>query len=512
MTRTQTSVFTTFAILICGALSGCQEEVSFTRAPIETVDEHNLKSALTNVYVAAPVDHLALDRAISEVLSTTLGKVSTWVKKAGCKKDKRGRLRCGNVRVTGELRRSGATTFKAQGNTFELYIPISYVLEMSGVGRASHIADSVLGRMNARLDYSISLDKNSQPVVSSTREVAFDGPTEIQVGEKTLDLKRQLTRGLTKNNNKIANILSQAMDPEPAKTLLSVAWRNLHYPFRTGSGVEVWLRGEPKAVYFAGLLGEGADLSVRYGIRTPLRTYVGERPLPLIPVGLPEILPEPPQGTTIGSGITMQTTLGYDDIQKRLLGALPVGTEFGSAPDTRPMTIKVTGLRLFPAGGRLALETGLNAQGDEDWAALVGDAYMVGLPRVSANGESIELGFAEFTAPMSRPDLFVKGKFVIPADPIRNAFSEALHIRSDEVFSDLLENAANDFSMPFGESLRLKSRFKRLALENTAPGKTGLDVAVSLRGELTLVRDLGGQANNLLSSAAAGAEAPTNQN
>ncbi|MBI1385289.1 MAG: DUF4403 family protein [Rhizobiales bacterium] len=462
---------------------GCTPEGDFTKAPLEIVDESRPAPILTNVYVAAPTDAAALGAAVEEAVPTEMVKVRQWVAKAACVQ-RGNRRRCGNVLVEGGIRRAGAATFEAAGRSFIVRVPLSYAFELSGSGPAGDLADTVTGTIGASAEFDITLAEGGRIEVSRSPRIAYEGATKVAVFDGSLDLTGRLKAGLESRLKTLGAELERAMDPSPARELLAEAWRQLHYPVRVAENEELWLRGAPRAVHFAGLLGSGSSLGVRFGIETPMTTFEGERPLPLIPLALPDIQAEPT--TEIGSRLTLPARLGYERLAERLAKTLPVGTRLSpqDAEAGRKIDIEVGQHRLFPAGGRLGLELSLEVELQGDWSPRKGRAYMVGLPRANAETGRLELAFAEYTAPVTRPDLFVGGRFVLPEEPIREAFASALDLDPSLAFSDLLSDAADRFTVGLGAGLLLKGTFERIVVERVQPGQQALELTVVLVGDL----------------------------
>ncbi len=475
------------AVLLVGllvVLVGCQDAVEFTRRPFEPSTERRQPEGVdTKVFVASRVDEDILKERLDDLLPDRLAAINLWLKRAACLRY-RGRRRCTAAHVIGEIRRSGPLMISALGNSLEVSIPLSYQLSASGSRFAAELADESRGTLVVRALYEVGLDRKLKPKVAFLNSYHWRGATEVKLLAGTLTLSPLIERKLRSPMRLFARAVMTALDGKSAQQVLAPAWRQLHYPIKLGGDDGLWLRGEPVSVAFAGLDTRSGHLELRYAITTRLRTFVGERPIPLIPIAMPELEREV-RGET-QSRFLMPVRLDYGRLAARLGEKLPQGHTFEARRGDEVVRFTVLGTRLMPAGGRLAIAAELEADLPDRWRALKGTAYVVAAIEIAPDKRSLRLGEVAFTAPNALPSLFHDGRFILPLAPFVQALQHAVAIDLGREYAGKLAAANKIFNRALGNGMVLRAAFVKAGVHSIVPDADGLRVNLELLGDLVV--------------------------
>ncbi len=475
-------------VVLAGLLGqGCQESIEFTRRPGEDPVAGKQPAVRTQVYLASPVDAAGVQERIESQLPARAAKFSARIKKAACY-EKNGRKRCRSARVTGEINRDGVARLLGNGREVHVVVPLHYTLTAKGAGAASRVSDTISGKLTVSGVYQLSLDKNMKPRVRFTKSYRWSSKPRIPVLSGELSLESFVTRRLGRYFRRFASSIENALDTEPTVKLLEEAWQNLYYPIRVSDEPAIWIRGEPSKVFFAGLGGDANDMSLRFGVTTRLKTYHKERPMPLIPLSLPKLAEDAPEG--IESRVLMPLMIKYDRLAERLGEALPKGKVTIADNVEKAPVVEITGHKMFSAGGRLAMSIDLKADVPGAWRSMFGTAYLVGTPRTAEGQKRMRLANVGFTEATPTPSLFDDGRFLIPEAPFAKAFGTALDVDLSDSISRALRDANRWTGRKFTDNLVIGGRFDGAEVHSIEAKPEGLLVNLNLIGDLAISADL----------------------
>ncbi len=533
------------------ALSGCQDELLMSKAPLERAAEAGPRTVSTLFFINAGLDPVALEERLEDVLPNRMATVSQTLRSAVCL-DVRGRERCGSARVRGQIERDGAIQIEGAGGTLIVRAPLRYSMSVRGRGRVRRYRDTVEGRAVAALRFAVTLD-GEKDIDAALTDVSFETTTptgspstsepasaEVAIGKKSIDLAREIERRSGRQLRRAASAIQAAMDPAPALAILEQSWRKLHYPAVVAGEERVWLRAQPQSVYFAGLAGENRDLKLRFAVRGRLGRFEGEAPVPLIPVSLPKIKPlaearaaievaATQSGLSAGprssnsrdvagededddataatveqalvSRMVTTVTVPYDELVEDVRAALPerivLGGE-GAQPGAGEVasgvgTLVPTTVKLFPADRRVAVEIAADVEMNDDWSARPGRVYLAGLPQVARDAPVVTLGFIEMTTPISSPELFQRGAFIVPSSPLRSALEAGFRHDLRETFREVIAGYGGGVRADWDsdrDAFALVGTFDAVEVVAIEPGREGLTVVLNLVGDLS-VREAG---------------------
>lgn len=464
-------------------VTGCQDTTDLTRRPVERQNEAGQQSITTKVFVASQINDDTLREQLAGLLPENISTVKLWVKKAACAKY-RGRRRCASAHFVGSIRRDGPLSVAALGKDLRVMVPLRYEMTATGSRHAEKLKQTTSGRLTLSALYEIALDKDMKPSVRYLNSYRWQGDTEVKLLNGKVSIARAITRKVRTRLRSFASMIANDLETRSATDILAKAWRTLHYPVELSAKDNLWLRGEPMSVGFAGMKSDSGVLEVRFGIDTRLKSFIGARPMPLIPIAMPDLARE--VAGDARSHFLMPVRLDYDVIKGRLAKILPAGSVIKAERNGEELLFTVKGAEIFPSLGRLALAVSLEADLPDRWRSLSGTAYLVGSLKVRGSDGVLSLASAKFTAPTASPSLFADGKFLLPQQPFREAFERAVKIDLRQAFGSVLQKANKIMNRPLSDDLMLNGVFRSLDVHSIEPQRDGLLVNLDLIGDLTV--------------------------
>ena len=130
-------------MLASGFLVGCQDNIEFTRKPIEKAQSGERPTVRTPIFVVARADGAFLKSEAAGRSPERVMRIRRRLPRAACV-EKNGRTRCVSARVTGTVLQQGDITMAGATDGFALKIPMAYRFDVKGTGVARDV-DGLLG-------------------------------------------------------------------------------------------------------------------------------------------------------------------------------------------------------------------------------------------------------------------------------------------------------------------------------------------------------------------------------
>lgn len=514
-------------VLLSLGLAGCGEPVQFMERPSDpsssgllAAQSRPLQQSVASVfYVAAPVSNDRMRAALDDVFPERVLRVSQRVRRAACI-ERNGRKRCNSADVKGDVRLEGAVSVEAHNGEIAIRLPLRFNLGMQGRGRTRELQRTETGLYTLTLLYAVKLNKNGDVNVDGGNNWTWDRAPKLEVFEKSLDLSKSIPRNLSKARRSVRSRLAKLLDTGVEPELLEEAWRSAFYPLAvaelsasaasqdTGpedgatadtsaadgdTTVDVaqdeasdalsqtpsmgnWMRGDPQALHFIGLGGAGDGLSVRYAIPSKITTFVDERPVPGLPVQMPELARTPPPVSQ--SELLVPVRISYDILQAQLERVVPPGTEL-TGTGANPATFTVEALKVFAADGLITLAFDLDGPA-------TGRAYAVAKPRISDDGKTLDMSDIALTRGMPNPSLYTDGRFLLADLPLAEAFADGLSYAPADTLGDIAQRANAAVSQRFSAGLEMTTRFDDWRIAHVQPTPEALLLFLALSGDIVL--------------------------
>ncbi len=464
-------------------LAGCQENIEFTRKPVERAQSETRSAAISPIFVVSRTDATPWIREIDSRLPDRLLGVALNLSRAACV-DSNGRKRCNTARVTGGVERDGPAVLKGTASGFSVRIPAKYSFKARGRGAARNVETQATGRVVLTAPFTVSIDQNLQPDVQFGGTVSIEGGKQIQILERTLDVAKPLARKFRNRFRSMTRVFETSFDTSQTAATVETAWRHLHYPIQLRREPPLWLRGDPESVAFGGIGVVDDTLELRIAILGKLATFTSERPVPLIAREVPELDSTPSAVTA--SHLVMPVDLPYAEIASRIKATFDKAGPLKSPHSTKPAGFTVTRVTLHPADGRIAMAVAMESDMEGSWQKLAGTAYVTATPTLKPGSGVLGLKLAELTAPRPSPVLFEGGKFIVPEKPLIAALRSGLNIKLKERFAAVLGDINRVADTQFAKSYRIRGRFDDLSVHSIETHKTGLRINLDLIGALSV--------------------------
>lgn len=483
-----------WTVMLCGLLAGCQDSVEFTRRPVEKVQSGEQPSIRAPIFVVARMDAMPLKTQAEGRIPERIIRVRRRLPKAACV-EKNGRTRCVSARVTGDVVRQGGAVIAGAPDGFALKIPMAYALKVKGSGIAGDVEEMVRGNFVVTANFRISLGETWAATVRYRNDLDASAADDLKILRGNIDLAKSIARKLRNPLSRLAKSFERSIDAAAASKIVDATWRYLHYPVALQESPPLWLRGEPQKVAFGGIGVLDESLELRVAILTDVKTYSGERPVPLIARAMPPLDLRPLD--VPASHLVMPVDLAYDEIAGRIRGALDKRGVIRPPENAKASSFTVKSVKLYPAGGRLAVAVQLEAEMLDRWQNLTGTAYVLGTPHVEAGQAHLGLKLVEFSAPTQSPALFDNGKFVLPETPFVEALREGIRINLKDRFASVLMQANQIAQSDFAKGNQMRGRFDDLSVHSIETMETGLRINLDLIGALSVYPGAGKVASGL---------------
>jgi len=471
-------------VAIAGAgLAGCNRAVDVTAKPPEAADRLTAESQPAAIYVAAALDLRNTEDEISRQLPIELASISQRVPRASCVAAN-GKPVCSDVRLTGHITRDAQIEFTGTPRGLELRVPLHYDLVAQPIGPGPGIP--LRGKLAVTASFAMALDEHWQPVIKldpvfkwedGTKIVVLAGEASVQAGVETV-----LTQRLGKlPPGALAGIL-----PGDLRKQVELAWRYLHYPFALSENDQIWLRGTPLGLRYAGITTKDGATELRMAVVTRMQTFVGERPAPLPP----SPLPSPGTGPeAAGDGILLPADLKYQQLSEAAAHRLPAIPASSIASETVAFALAVRSLGFFASGRRLGIAVHFDQLPGGSWMSGHAVSYFLATPILKPGGAQIGLSQTElYVSGTKSTGLKNEMPFLTDAR-FAEAIGAALVIDVNDKLTEAAELVKRHVSLPLTQGMKLILEPGEPRIAHISPGIDGLRLQIEVAAEMTVRRD-----------------------
>lgn len=468
------------------ALAGCEETVDVTQRPAARTANADPRPAITEVIVAERIDIGGLGETLGQAFSGRLAQLTRTVERAWCVPDAANRKRCQDVKLTAEIALDGRPRLLTEGEQLTVEVPIIVALDVRNYGKPRRQLLQNETKLAVRVPIQASIDESWKLTIGAGADLAWPHSPILEVLEGHVNIGQEVARGVRARMPKFIEALSDLLQPAQLKAMTGLTWRHLHYPLQLSERPDLWLRGDPMAVRFAGLRANDDTIDVRAAILTQLSGVIGARPLPLMPRPIPYLTFGEP-GSKSG-GLVLPVIVDYEQVKRAFAAQLPQQTLLPTDPQM-PGRLMMRDLDVYASGNRLVLDVSLDAELPDLWRRVVARAALLG----------------ELVAGESEPILRLDKVDLAPTAPLRSyARPAAEMLRDRKVIAAIIEPLAVDVSsqtaallalanetvnLTFSDGLHLKGRFDAARIRSVLPTQDGLQVGVELIGEIGVHMD-----------------------
>jgi Domain of unknown function (DUF4403) len=464
-------------------LAACEEIVDFSGQPREEVATISPRVEQTPIYVAERVDLAGLEVELTGRIPQVIAEISDRIRKAVCTTIDGDKV-CRDAIVSGSVERDGEPSLVGTTTGFELQVPVKIALRARRVGQKNDEAVTITARKTIKAGIIGKLDESWTASVSFAGQFTWNETPTVQVFDSTYSIGGDVERALRRRVDVLTAVLTDKVQPKQLKTMTAATWRALQSPVQIGERPDIWLIGEPLDVRFGGFAvrPDSRTLEIRTAIVTQLKTSLGSRPTPLWPRDMVQLSVAPASAT---GGVVLPVEVSYDDIaasldRSALKGAVKTGETIGYA---------IKGMRIQPAGIRLALSVDLALDVSASMRTLRGYAYYLATPEVREGDTMLRLTKAVLYEPAAIPDTYRDRlqPFLEKAMAERIGLATAYDLGPAMQQAMALVNTAADRRL--AEGLRLSGKLKGWKVRSAEPGRNALRLNVEFTGELTVTDD-----------------------
>lgn len=470
-------------VAACLLLAGCQEQVELTARPPEQSARIEQSGARTPIYVVERVGLAGIDAEIAQLLPERIAIVSERIRTGACS-GKKSKRQCPSELVSGEILRAGTPRLFGAADSLVVEVPVAYRLEAKGEGGDAAAPERIDRDLTVRVRLGLTLDEKWRLGIVPDRKLVWSEGAEVERGGRSLPLQAKVEESLRRPMAQLVPLLTRVLQPQRLPELTATTWRHLHYPIEVSQSPAIWLRGDPLEVRFGGVRASGGELEIRAAIMTDLRTYIGERPVPLIPRLIPQLtaaVGEPEPG-----GVVLPVSVGYDELRSAVLAALPPGGRLSEAGETS-VGLVIGDVEVFPSNRQLGLGFHLDADLPDLWRNLTASAYLLADPKVVAGTSKLSLAAPSF-APAAKPtSAAAEGLARVYQEPLGALALRAVDLDLGPRLDRALAMAKAMTDRPLVDDLRLEGDFRGWRIASIDPQPEGLRLTVQVTGELRVV-------------------------
>ena len=474
------------AVATCAALSlaGCNRAVDVTAKPGEAADQQLAESQPAAIMVAAPVDLSHAEEEIAKQLPAEVALIGRRIARAQCVTNAAKQQVCLDVRLSGRVIRDGQAKLAGTSRGLELIVPLRYELVAQPYGAG---ANTVLnGRFNATANFTLAMDEHWQPALKLEQGFKWDDGAKVKVLAGDTTLQADAEPYLTQHLGKLPATTVAGLVPGELKHQVEVVWRFLHYPIALSEEQQIWLRGTPLGLRYAGIANADGATELRMAVTARMQTFVGERPAPLppSPMAAPGSGPE-----ATGGGVLLPAEVPYEALaaaSARHLPAIPARTVAREAP-AAPSEVKA--LAYFASGRRLGVAVHFASIPGGGWMSGHAAAYFLATPVVKPGSTLIGLGQTELYAPGLKPSPALKEMPFLADTRFAESISTSMSVDIADKLAAATEMVQRHASVPLAQGLKLTMTATSAKVARISPGIDTLRLQIEVDGALMVRRE-----------------------
>lgn len=445
-----------------------------------------LESAAAAIHVSAPADLTRVEGEIMRLLPVEFQPITRRLSRAACEL-KNGKNVCLDVKVWGRLTRGGDVKLKGTAAGLELLVPIRYDLSVQPVGPGS--ASQVTGTLPIIANFSLTLDERWQPTVKLAQGFTWPQGTKLKVLAAETNIQSDIEGLLAARLNKLPPTTFANLVTDELRQRVELAWRYLHYPVALSYDRQIWLRGTPIGLRFAGLTPTAEGTQVRMAIAARLQTFVGDRPAPLPPSPLAQL---GAGSEPAGGGVVLPAELGYEALVERAKANLPKVPKppLGevAAKDTPPQPT-IGGLGFYPAGRHVAVGVHVTLPPTGSWFSTHAVAYYLATPGMKAGSSEIVLGNYELFGSGNKQAARLKELPFLLDTRFKDGLDGAVSVEAAGQLRSSLDFLRDLQALPLGKGVKLRMTPSSARVARIVPASNGLKLQIEVTGDMTVHRD-----------------------
>ena len=469
---------------VIAALGGCDRGVDVTAKPGEAADQRIVESQPAAINVEAAADLTRTGDELAKLLPSELAVINRRLPRPVCQ-SANAKPVCRDIKLFGRLLRDGPSELTGTARGLELQLPLRYELVAQPIGPGPNTI--VNGKLSVTASFAMAMDEHWLPTLKMDPVFKWRDGNKIPVLGTDVSLQSDVEPVLAARLQKLPPAALTGLVPADLRQQVEAVWRYLHYPIALSQDQQIWLRGTPLGLRFAGLATRDGTTQTRMAITVRMQTFSGDRPAPLppSPVAAPGGGIEP-----AGGGILLPADVPYGLLTAAANAHLPAIPERTVNGETSAHAPPVKSLAFYAAGKRLGLAVHFAGLPGGSWLSGHAVGYFLTVPRISPGGTLLNLSQTEpyivggkSTALQKEMPFLSDTRF---AENINSAL--ALDI-SDKlaVALALVRRQASLSLAPNGQKIYLRPAEARVA--EISPGIDALRLQIEVAGDFTVRRD-----------------------
>lgn len=465
-------------------LTACSRAVDVTAKPGEAADQQLAESQPAAIMVAAPVDLTHAEDEIAKLLPAEVALVGRRIAHAQCITNAAKQQVCLDVRLSGRIIRDGQAKLAGTARGLELKVPLRYELVAQPYGAG---ANSVLnGKLYATASFTMSMDEHWQPSLKLDPSYKWDDGAKVKVLAGDTTLPADIEPYLTQHLSKLPPTAVAGLVPGELKHQVEVVWRFLHYPLALSEEQQIWLRGTPLGLRYAGIANADGATELRMAVTARMQTFVGERPAPLPP----SPLAAPGSGPdATGGGVLLPAEVPYEALAAASLQHLPAIPTRTVAGETAAAPSEVKSLVYFASGRRLGVAVHFASIPGGGWMSGHAAAYFLTTPVVKPGSTLIGLGQTELYAPGQKPSAALKEMPFLADTRFAENISTSMSMDIADKLAAATEMVQRHASVPLAQGLKLTMTASSAKVARISPGIDTLRLQIEVDGALMVRRE-----------------------
>ena len=463
--------------------AGCNRAVDITAKPGEQADQQIAESQPAAILVSAPVDLSRSEDEVAKLLPADVALIGRRITNAQCTTPN-GKKVCLDVRLSGRIARDGQARFTGTARGLDLKIPLRYELVAQPYGAGANTP--IAGKLSATVSYTLSLDEHWQPALRLEPGYKWDDGGKIKILASETAVQSDVEPVLTQRLGKLTPAAVAGLVPAELKHQVEVVWRFLHYPLALSEEQQIWLRGTPLGLRYAGIANVDGVTELRMAVTARMQTFVGERPAPLppSPLAAPGSGPE-----AAGGGVMLPAEVPYEALAGATLQHLPAIPARSVAGETAALPAEVKALAFYASGRRLGVAVHFASLPGGAWFSGHAAAYFLSSPVVRSGTALIVLNQTELYAPSLKPPAALKEMPFLADSRFADNVGASLSLDVSDKLAAATELVQRHANVSLAQGLKLTMAPGSARVARISPGIDALHLQIEVSGELLVHRE-----------------------
>ena len=471
-----------------------------TAKPGEMSEQHAEESAPTAVYVSEAIDLSKTEDELGRLLPNEIVPVARRLPRVVCQTvaaangqkvgqsataaAAAGKQVCQDAKVWGHIYRDGSVKIAGSAQGLELTVPLAYDLTVQSVGPGA--ATVIHGKTSVVAAYTMTLDERWQPALKLGSAWNWPQGARIKVLDGELNTQSEVEAILNQRLGKVPSAALAGLVPSDLRQQADLAWRNQHYPIALSQEQQIWLRGTPVGLHFAGIALTANGPEVRLAITARLQTFVGDRPAPLPPAPLAQL------GSGLepsGGGIVLPGDVSYKTIALAAAQHLPAIPPAPAAKVGETTATSVKSVAFYSSGPRVAVAVHLGLPAGGTVLASQGVAYFVATPAMKPGSSDVVLKDCVSYGAASKKSTRRKDMPLLDDTRFAENIASAVAVGVGDQLTAALETVRAQQSLVLAKGFRLWLSPKEAKVIKINPASDGLHLQIEVVSELAVRRE-----------------------